>query len=99
MSVSDGKSFEYKTKIEGETSERPPQPRNPGDADQPAQPPVPSLNIEVTISLTYLINFWRSLGFSLMNSEVELDLLWTKDCVLIKHFNNITGVNVMITIR
>ena len=49
--ASDGKPFEYNTKIIGETPERPPQPGNPGNADQSAQPPVPSLNVEVTIPL------------------------------------------------
>ena len=33
----------------------------------------------------------------MINSEIELDLSWTKDCVLIEHYNNITGVNFMIT--
>ena len=56
-SASDGKSFKYKTKVVGETSQRPPQPGNPGDAEQHAQPPVLSLNIEVTIPLKYLSNF------------------------------------------
>ena len=32
-----------------------------------------------------------------MNCEIELDLLWTKDCVLIEHRNNITRINFMIT--
>ena len=32
-----------------------------------------------------------------MNCEVELDLSWTKDCVMKEHHNNITGVNFMIT--
>ena len=32
-----------------------------------------------------------------MNGEVKLDLSWTKDCALIEHHNNITGVNFMIT--
>ena len=59
--ASDGKSFNYKTKIVGETPEIPPQHRNPGDADQPEQLPVLSLNLEVTILLKHLSNFWRSL--------------------------------------
>ena len=41
----------------GETPERLPQSGNPGDVDQPAQLPVPSLNVEVTIPLKYLSNF------------------------------------------
>ena len=34
----------------------------------------------------------------LINCEIELDLLWTKDCLLTKNLDNITGVNFMITI-
>ena len=37
-SGSDGKSFEYKTKIVGKTPERPIQRGSSGDADQPPQP-------------------------------------------------------------
>ena len=78
-------------------SERLPKPGNPGDADQPAQASVPTLNVEVTILLKYLINFWGYLDLSLMNCEVELDLLWTRDYILVKHHNNITEVNFIIT--
>ena len=78
-------------------SERLPQPGNPGDADQPAQASVPTLNVEVTILLKYLINFWGYLDLSLMKCEVELDLLWTRDYILVKHHNNITEVNFIIT--
>ena len=52
--ASDDKSFKYKTKIVEKTQERPPQPGNPGDANQPPQLPVPTLNVEVTIPLKYL---------------------------------------------
>ena len=38
--ASDCKSFGYKTKIVGKTSERPEWPGNEGDADRPQQPPV-----------------------------------------------------------
>ena len=48
--ASDGKSFEYKTKI-GKTLARP---GNRGDANRP---PVPILNVEVTISFKYLSTF------------------------------------------
>ena len=27
----------------------------------------------------YFSNFWRSLGFHLINCEIELDLSWSKD--------------------
>ena len=86
--TSQSKSFEYKTKITGKKPARP---------TQPPKPPVPALNAEVTISLKYLRNFWRSLEMSLINCEVQFDLSWTKDCVLMEHQNNITGVNFMIT--
>ena len=89
--TSDGKSFDSKTKLVGETAERLPCPGNPGDTDRPSLPILPSLNVEVTIPLKYLSNFWRSLDLSLINCELELDLSWKKDSVLIEH-NNITGV-------
>ena len=83
--ATDGKSFEYKTKIVGNTPERS---RNEGDANRP---PVPTLNVEVTIPLKYLSNL------PLINCEIEFDSLWTKDCVLIEQNNNIAGVNFVIT--
>ena len=66
-------------------SERLPRPGNPGYADQPAQASVPTLNVEITILLKYLINFWGYLDLPLMNCEVELDLLWTRDYILVEH--------------
>ena len=74
----DDKSFSYKTKIVGNTSERP---GNKGDANRP---PLPTLNVEVTIPLKYLSHFWRSLDLPLINCEIE-------------QTNNITSVNVVIT--
>ena len=89
--ASDSKSFKYKTKIVGKAPARP---ENEGD---PNRPSVPALNIEVTIPLKCLSNFWRFLDSPLINCEIELDLSWAKYCVLIEHHNNITGVNFMIT--
>ena len=57
----DGKSFEYKTKIVGETPERLPEPGYPGDADQSAQPPEPSFRVDMNTLVEYLSNFWKSL--------------------------------------
>ena len=79
------------TKIVGKT---PAQSGNEEDADRPV---VPTVNVEVTIRLTYLSNFGRFLDLPLINCEIKLDLSWKKDCVLIQHHNNITGVNFMIT--
>ena len=95
--ASDGKSIKYKTEIAGETTEILPQLGDPGDADQPARPSVPSFNVKVTILLKYLNNFLKSLDLPLMNCKVEFDLSWTKDCVLIDYHNTITGVTFMIT--
>ena len=52
---------------------------------------------KVIVPFKYLCNFWNSLGLSLMNCEVKIDVLWTRDCMLIAHHNNIAGVNFMIT--
>ena len=73
--ASDDKSFEYKTKIVGNKPERS---GNKADANRP---PVPTLNIEVTILPKYLSNFWRSPDLSLTNCEIEIDLSLTKDCI------------------
>ena len=70
--ASDGKSLEYRKKVKEETLERPPKSENPGDLDQPAQPPVSSFHVEVTVPLKYLSNFWRSLGLPLISCEVDL---------------------------
>ena len=40
------------------------------------------LNAEVVVKLKYLSNFWRSLDLLLINCEIELDLRWTKNCVM-----------------
>ena len=47
--------------------------------------------------LKLLSDFWTFLDLPLVNCEIELDLTWTKDCVLIKDHNNITGVIFIIT--
>ena len=37
---------------------------------------------EVVVPLKHLSNFWRSLNIPLINSEVELILIWSKNSVL-----------------
>ena len=84
------------------TSRRPEQPpkppKNPNGTQPPKtpRPPVPALNAEVTIPLKYLSTFRRFLNLPLINCETELDLWSTKDCVLIEHLDNITGVHFVI---
>ena len=53
---SDGKSFKDKRRIKGKTEAGSGQPGNERDVDRPTQPPVASLNVEVTIALKYLSN-------------------------------------------
>ena len=88
---------EGKAKVIGKTPPRPSRPENPEEADWQAQLLVPSLNVKFAILLKYLCNFWRSLDLALMNCEVELYLHWKKDFLSVKDWNNITGVNLMIT--
>ena len=85
-------SFDYKTKTIGRT------PARPDADDDDIRENVPCLDVEVTIPLKYLSNFWRSFDLPLISRKVELDLLWTKDCVLIEANNNITGVNFIIVV-
>ena len=40
-------------------------------------------NVEIMITLKYLSNFWRTLEMSLINSEVEIILTWSENCVII----------------
>ena len=107
--ASHGKWFIYKTKIVGKTPQRPERPERPEQPPQPPQnpdepqpqrpprPPVSALNVEITIPLKHLSNFWRFLDLPVINCETELDFSWTKQCVLIKHHNNIIGANFRIT--
>ena len=35
------------------------------------------------VSLKYLSNAWRTLGMTLINREINLDLNWSKKCVVV----------------
>ena len=39
-------------------------------------------DVEITVLLKYLSNFWRTLEMPLINCEVNLILTWSKDCVI-----------------
>ena len=41
-----------------------------------------TLGTEVDFPLKYLSNFWRFLDLSLINRETELDLSWSKECLI-----------------
>ena len=40
-------------------------------------------NVEIMVPLKYLSNFWRTLEMSLINSEVNLMLTWSANCVIV----------------
>ena len=39
-------------------------------------------NVEIIVPLKYLSNFWRTLEMPLINCEVNLELTWSRDCVI-----------------
>ena len=41
-----------------------------------------TVNTEVVVPLKYFSSFWRSLDLPLINCEIELDLPWSKECVI-----------------
>ena len=40
-------------------------------------------NFEIMVHLKYLINFWRTLEMHFINSEINLDLNWSENCVIV----------------
>ena len=40
------------------------------------------LDAEVVVPLKYLIHIWRSLDLPLSNWEIELDLSWSRQCII-----------------
>ena len=40
-------------------------------------------NVEIMVPLKYLSNFWRTLEMSLINCEINLNLNWSKKCVIV----------------
>ena len=39
-------------------------------------------DVEIIVPLKYLSNFWRTLEMPLINCEVNLELTWSRDCVI-----------------
>ena len=60
------KSFDYKTSITGELE------GNNVEKD----------DVEIAVSLKYLINFWRIFDIPLITCEVSLTLTWSENCVI-----------------
>ena len=63
---SDSKSFKYKTIIAGKKTEN-------NDS---------LMKAKLVVLQKHPNNFWRSLDIPLINCEVELILIWSKNCVL-----------------
>ena len=40
-------------------------------------------DVKLMVPLKYLSNFWRSLEMLLINCEINLDLNWSKKCVIL----------------
>ena len=40
-------------------------------------------NVEIIVPLKYLSNLWRTLKLSLINSEINLGLSWSENCVIV----------------
>ena len=73
---SNSESFKYETNIRGNTY------NNGADEANYDVKKVGKNETEVVIPLKYLSKFWKSLNIPLINSEVELILTWSKNCVL-----------------
>ena len=40
-------------------------------------------NVEIMVPLNYLINFWRTLKMPVINCKINVDLNWSKKCVIV----------------
>ena len=65
-------SFNFKTKITGQTADNNNNGNIAGRGD-----------VEIMVPLKYLSNFWRTLEMPLINCEIKLLLTWSRDCVII----------------
>ena len=73
--IKDSESFNYKTKLVGNV----PGVADPADGDDIERE---LEDIKIVVSLKNISNFMFKLDFLLINSEIELILKWTEDCVL-----------------
>ena len=75
FSLQDSTSFDYKADAMPEVANYAVDAANPNYEVE--------LEVEISIPLKYLGNFWRSLDIPLINCEITLILSWYKDCVLV----------------
>ena len=73
--IKDSESFNYKTKLIGNVPGVA-DPANGNDIDRELE------DIKIVVPLKNISNFMFNLDFLLINSEIELILKWTEDCVL-----------------
>ena len=73
--IKDSESFNYKTKLVGNV----PAVADPADGDDIERE---LEDIKIVLPLKNISNFMFNLDFLLINSEIELILKWTEDCVL-----------------
>ena len=78
-------SFNFKTKITGQTAAN----NNNGNI-------AGRVDVEIMVPLKYLSNFWRTLEMPLINCKVELILTWSENCVI--NSTNVAGQNPTFTI-
>ena len=71
--INDSKSFEYKTKLICSLGNNVPAVNNLVKAEK---------DVKIVVPLKNLSNFMFNLDFLMINSEIELVLKWTEDCVL-----------------
>ena len=50
---------------------------------QVKQATVVQKNVEIMVPLKYLCNVWRTLEMLLINCEINLDIKWPKNCVIV----------------
>ena len=74
---SNTESFKYKTSITGNTYDG----HDVDDDDDDANK-VGENEIESVVPLKHLSNFWTTLNIPLINCEIELILIWSKNCAL-----------------
>ena len=58
--------------------------------------------VKIMVPLKYLSNFWGTLEMCLINWEINLDLNWSKNCViedLIGNLNQEEGATMLFTIK
>ena len=53
-------------------------------------------NVEIMVPLKYLSHFWRTLEMPLINCEVNLNLNWSANCVIVS--TNVANQNATFTI-